>query len=494
MKEQTASFKIDEEYYGHAVLKPVFSSTEKGEQDKKNHIIGNFNKTIKYKVAVFDKLGNLVHEKDGIAGEDAKNDYLMLETGETYSFVVYAVGSAASLPDLTFTSSANKTINTAEVRDVNVEDDFMFFRKDGVNLSESSNSLNIELKHLLSALTVVVDTRRTKEKISGLMSTFNTFTSMATIHVKDGSILPSGNTSKSSVTFPKVDNTLITSKPMFITTKANKVAYTINKIVLGSSTKTNIVPFSKNPEILPGFKYELKLTIFPKDKYVIIFNEQGVMINGRTWMYENLGHAVSGNSDLASLGCYYQWGRLNPVADGIFTGVNGNWLENNRQTNAAWNSGTEERPKKTKNDPCPKGFRIPTAQEYMELFASTIERNKGTCRNADDINDFNSYRVFTSKISSPIELFFPLQGSIGYPDAQVIKKDNNDKKVKARGVVGDYWTSTTSVNNKNETILFTAHMESGKNEIKGLSAWSFNDRMVSPKNIAHAIRCIDDTP
>jgi len=492
--EQKADFKIDEDYYGSAVLKPIFSYEEDDAPEREFKIVNNFIEPIKYKVIVFDKLDNFVEEKEFIWGADSKAEYLMLDAGETYSFVVYAVNKAFSLPDLIFSSPTSKTLNSAQVKvkDSNGVKDFMYFKKYGVRLTENSVYLNIELKHLLSELTVIVDASRTKEKISEFNANFNSHRSIANVNLIDGAIIPSENTSKSKVTFAKLDQTIITSNPIFVNNQLDKGPFTIDKIRLGSLTRTHIVPFIKNPEILPGFKYELKLTVYPKDKYVVVSNEQGVMIKGRIWMNENLGHAVSRNYNLARLGRYYQWGGLHSVAEGIFTSVNANWLANNNPSNTVWNAGTEEKPIKAPNDPCPEGFRIPTVKEYKELFASTIERNMGTFQYADDINHFDSYRILTSKISDPIKLYFPLQGSIGYKDAQVFNKDNALKKVKYRGVQAEYWTSTTTANNQHETILYTAHMAAGINEIKSLSAFYVDGRLVSPKIIAHPIRCIDN--
>ncbi|WP_459189331.1 InlB B-repeat-containing protein [Parabacteroides sp. APC149_11_2_Y6] len=50
--------------------------------------------------------------------------------------------------------------------------------------------------------------------------------------------------------------------------------------------------------------------------------------------------------------------------------------------NKLWNSGTEEDPIKTETDPCPEGWRVPTASEWMAIGAG----NTAVTKNWDDTN------------------------------------------------------------------------------------------------------------
>ena len=105
---------------------------------------------------------------------------------------------------------------------------------------------------------------------------------------------------------------------------------------------------------------------------------------GKTWMDRNLGasQVAESSTDADAYGDLYQWGR---GADGhqcrdsqttttlSSTGQPGHgdfilapnspedWLET--ENNLLWNSGTEESPVKTLNDPCPSGYRVPTSAE-----------------------------------------------------------------------------------------------------------------------------------
>ena len=108
---------------------------------------------------------------------------------------------------------------------------------------------------------------------------------------------------------------------------------------------------------------------------------------GKTWMDRNLGatQVATSSTDAASYGDLYQWGRntdghqirtsttvAGPVESGSegtsFITNNGDWLSTNTTSQAVndarWNSGSEGTPEKVDaNDPCPAGYRVPTATE-----------------------------------------------------------------------------------------------------------------------------------
>ena len=132
---------------------------------------------------------------------------------------------------------------------------------------------------------------------------------------------------------------------------------------------------------------------------------EGVFINGYFWATRNLvshGKFVENPEDYGAL---FQWGRKgdgheqrtspnyptndNSVENGV---VSGSDLDANGQivsTHAAygkfiktentfydwctpkndvlWNRGTETTPRKTENDPCPAGWRVPTSEELQSL-------------------------------------------------------------------------------------------------------------------------------
>ncbi len=133
---------------------------------------------------------------------------------------------------------------------------------------------------------------------------------------------------------------------------------------------------------------------------------------GKQWLDRNLGAtqvATSVDNDANARGDLYQWGRntdghekrnslttstksLNPGNKFVYTpSTPYDWRPNANQDDALWNSGTEAAPVRVDaNDPCPKGFRVPTVTEWRaELFQDYGTNNTAYYTNATDI--FNGF-------------------------------------------------------------------------------------------------------
>ncbi len=149
----------------------------------------------------------------------------------------------------------------------------------------------------------------------------------------------------------------------------------------------------------PEYEISQRISISQKpdlsDYYVDEYNVnrgKGIVIGSTTWAPVNCGYSETlGDKPGNPYGKFYQWGR--PVGfgyntddveeDGLAVNVDGpvesvdaaidenfyknsnNWLSVN--VNDLWNSGSETSPVKTKYDPCPTGWRVPTAAEIKEL-------------------------------------------------------------------------------------------------------------------------------
>ena len=94
------------------------------------------------------------------------------------------------------------------------------------------------------------------------------------------------------------------------------------------------------------------------------------------------------------------------------------------QTDNLWNSGTESSPVKTKYDPCPEGWRVPTYAELDELrnnsFWTTVAGQKGRYFSGD----------YTCLEGAP-QVFFPAADS----------RSGSASDAGDRGYRGDYWSS-----------------------------------------------------
>ena len=152
-------------------------------------------------------------------------------------------------------------------------------------------------------------------------------------------------------------------------------------------------------------------------------------LTGKIWMDRNLGasQVATSSRDKASFGYLYQWGRSSdghqkrssftskrlakttiPANDMfiISTKFPTDWVKT--QNADLWQGATGF------NNPCPTGFRLPTAEEFDEEIATWKTKNA------------------SGAFLSPLKL--PLTGY----------RTNSDGKVTDSGYNGDYWTSTTS--------------------------------------------------
>ncbi len=168
---------------------------------------------------------------------------------------------------------------------------------------------------------------------------------------------------------------------------------------------------------------------------VVNIGNYGTVVNqvtGKVWLDRNLGatQVATSSTDAASYGDLYQWGRnadghqkRTPLSgttptqasdffttNGLFITGSSNWLSGATPPTHLW-SGTA-----AENNPCPSGFRIPTAAEWEQ------ERRTWTSNNA------------AGAFASPLKL--PMAGY----------RFNNTGLLDFLGILGTYWSSTVNSN------------------------------------------------
>ena len=224
----------------------------------------------------------------------------------------------------------------------------------------------------------------------------------------------------------------------------------------------------------------------------------GVEIDGVIWAPVNCGYHASD----FKYGKHYQWGRKygqgydghlydsegirigdysdakDPIikvgsvlatdanvlyaADVFYTGIGliqNNWCYS--MNSQLWNSGTEEFPVKTENDPCPSGWRVPTSAEAVKLNKNQSEMM------ANESGIYGKWLCGENEYTESVpRVFFPASGFRYF-----------DGEASYRGCYGGYWTSKLNDNNP------------------GYIGFSYNDKMSMGKAFcAHAcaVRCVQD--
>ncbi|CAA7392657.1 FISUMP domain-containing protein [Chryseobacterium fistulae] len=183
----------------------------------------------------------------------------------------------------------------------------------------------------------------------------------------------------------------------------------------------------------------------------------------KLWASHNLGADTSLDPNIPVKeihGNYYQWGRLDVVADtdtpaGAISGWNTTYA-----SNGAWNSGTEDSPVKTAIDPCPAGFRVPTRKEWNAMANNNTSNTIGTFSN--NVTNFGAARQYVCP-GNGNKLTLPAAGYRNYSNGAL----------NHRGYGGLYWSSTENSTTSAYTLSFGA-------------SYSF------PRTDAYTIRCISE--
>ena len=180
---------------------------------------------------------------------------------------------------------------------------------------------------------------------------------------------------------------------------------------------------------------------------------QGVNIDGVVWAPVNCGYHKTDYK----WGKMYQWGRkCGQGFSGILYDINGNVVDEisdastpelvegtvtERESNVfyygsidwlttrndkLWNSGSDSEPVKTQNDPCPKGWRVPTYAELSNLC------KKHSAWTTSETNMPGYWFSGSSPYSETApQIFLPAAGYRGYMQANT----------ENRGLNGYYWSS-----------------------------------------------------
>jgi len=142
----------------------------------------------------------------------------------------------------------------------------------------------------------------------------------------------------------------------------------------------------------------------------------------------------------------------------------------NPQNDALWNAT------KTANDPCPKGYRVPTQAEWGSIFSgSTTSGASGTATNNTWTWTGNGYKIGTT-------LFLP---AAGY-------RDNSNGVINVTGSLGYYWSSTVVGSNAYNMVFNSSSVNPGTScsycgyRSVGFSVRCVKEPVVSPDVIVYS--------
>ncbi|AJW65104.1 Fibrobacter succinogenes major domain (Fib_succ_major) [Elizabethkingia miricola] len=398
----------------------------------------------KFRIIAYDKAsGNYKTHKDyffsnGILQVTEGDDLsLILDGGVTYTIVTYSFG-INYLPKLSDQEQSN--INTAQIdyNDANVQD-FMYEKQEFTPVG-GNNILKILLKHKVAQLTPRLNTgpyvNVPIEKIANasLSPHYNT----GTIFLSNGTIVNTTPPGNATVSFTDVASANKVASPVFINanTKDATGSFKADITINGATQTLNTGAFFS---ITPGTRKNLNINVFIKCKAYLGPNQT----EQRDFMCHNLGADTSVNPFIPSAeihGAKYQWGAHNheigryvsQAEDQANLDISG-WNETGKPAD----SWLDER--KTLNDPCPEGYRVPTSAQWQAIIDYNIKIPVG---NGWDIWT-NNLTNFGTGIMLGNSLFLPTEGHRSFQGGLVY-----------RGNVGGYWTSTVNENNVNADYVY----------------------------------------
>lgn len=374
-----------------ASLNPVVSSMAKAAQASydKNIVaaVENVQSGIKYRLVVYDANGNYVTQRLYTRGSEANAPVLQLDGESTYSFVVYSFNTTADIPEVATNTTLNSNISFTGLN--NTSDLMHYITKFKVSGSET-NYLNVVFKHKFSQVTVKLDASELNSgNIGNVTSGFAPHYTGAAMRLSNGDIASRTSGASSAVVFPQGSPSPVkTADPAIINiADGEAMKYTINNITVGSESRSALI--LDQLTVKPGFRYALNLK-FKKPSVCTVEVDMGGGVKKKFMCY-NLGASVTTstadyNSNLllaGHFGARYQWGKKAP----ILTEAQDRLTAYDRGTSFQLPAGTPAIPwpmeRGSGEDPCPAGFRLPTASEWDLVIINNIGSSIGTVWSTD---------------------------------------------------------------------------------------------------------------
>lgn len=378
---------------------------------------------------------------------------LILDGGVTYIIVTYSSGTN-QLPE----SEIQTNLALAKVNYNYVSaHDFMYEKQEITPVGGIDNTLKILLKHRVSQLTTSLNIGQfvglSIDKIANasLSPHYNT----GEVSLLSGNMI--NNTASGSVWVPFTDIASANriSDPILI--NANAVGAGAFKADVTIDGVTRSLDTGPVFTITPGVRKNLNITIAKKCGAYLGPNQT----QWKSFMCHNLGADTNADPFIPSAaihGAKYQWGRSVEAAiqaqDQSTTGAISGWNSIGAPI-GSWSDTA-----KTVNGPCPKGYKVPSSDQWQKV----IDNNKITRAGswADSPTNYNTV------IKLGEDLFLPTEGY-----------RSTNSLLYNRGNTGFYWSSSSDVTQRWRFSLI-------------FSMYDVRTNYTSVSIVGESIRCIKE--
>ncbi|MYY27380.1 FISUMP domain-containing protein [Elizabethkingia anophelis] len=414
---------------------------------------------MKFRIIAYKNNGDYQTHQDYTVGEAATP--MMLDNGVAYHIVTYSYGTT-SLPVIS--SGEQTNISSATVNYDDANRDFMY-QNIAFTPTNSSETLNITLRHKLSQITAIVNS-------VGLGNITNITGGVLTPHYSNGVVslstgVMSGRSSTTSgavLNFPSTGFPGITqsSSPVFVNADSggNATGGFSADITVNGTTKTISLPNAF--KITPENKSNLTINLRKCGAYTGPNTDPS---NFKEFMCQNLG-ATSGvdpfSPEAGNHGAKYQWGAqtgetgryISQADDQASSGAISGW-NTTAKPNGSWSDTS-----KTANDPCPSGYRVPTNAQWQAVLDNNTVERVGSWSDGN----YTTALYFRSP-SNQRTLMLPAAGSRLYSDGSL----------GYRGYLGYYWSSSEATSNAYDLYFISSSVTVGN----GTRARGFSVRCIA---------------
>ncbi|GHE39528.1 fimbrillin family protein [Sphingobacterium griseoflavum] len=213
---------------------------------------------VRYRMVIFDATGAYVDQREYIHGQEDSAPALLLDAGNTYTFVAYSFNNSTAIAPF----PTNRTLATAGLSALSGQ--FLYY-KQAVELVYGTNNLGIVLKHMFSQISTVLtlgnSTQGNIEGISG--SVLRPTRASASIAFGNSSMAYGATVSNGApVTFPSVGGGVrtVNGEPvMLIAPTTTNGTFQFEMLTIDRYTRRDItIPGIK---INPGKRYTLTLRV-----------------------------------------------------------------------------------------------------------------------------------------------------------------------------------------------------------------------------------------